>query len=97
MWGKRAGWVDYQGILDGNRLGIAILNHPSSYGYPTYWHVRDYGRFAANPFGVHDFAGGAPSEGAVIVEQNNSLNLHYRVIFHRSDENEAKIEEYFQK
>ena len=36
-------------------LGIAILNHPSSFRHPTHWHVRTYGLFAANPFGIHDF------------------------------------------
>ena len=39
-------------------MGIAILNHPASFRYPTYWHVRDYGLFAANPFGLHDFKWG---------------------------------------
>ena len=28
---------------------------PQNPRYPTWWHVRDYGLFAANPFGQHDF------------------------------------------
>ena len=54
-WGQAAPWVDYSGMVDGQRLGIAILNHPSSFRFPTHWHVRTYGLFAANPFGLRDF------------------------------------------
>ena len=56
-WGKRAEWVDYHGPVDGETVGIAIFNHPSSFRYPTGWHVRTYGLFAANPFAEHSFAG----------------------------------------
>ena len=54
-WGKPSPWVDYVGPVEGKTVGIAILNHPDSFRYPTTWHVRDYGLFAANPFGWHDF------------------------------------------
>ena len=30
---------------------IAILDHRSNPGYPTHWHARGYGLFAANPLG----------------------------------------------
>ena len=39
------------GTVDGKPVTIAILNHPSSTNYPTYWHARGYGLFAANPIG----------------------------------------------
>ena len=54
-WGKRATWVDYTGPVDGKNVGIAVLNHPSSFRFPCYWHVRTYGLFAANTFGEKDF------------------------------------------
>ena len=54
-WGKASPWVDYTGPVEGKTVGVAILNHPDSFRYPTTWHVRDYGLFAANPFGWHDF------------------------------------------
>ncbi|MGO8744573.1 MAG: PmoA family protein [Thermoguttaceae bacterium] len=92
-WGQRADWVDYYGPLLGKTLGIAVLNHPSSFRFPTYWHVRTYGLFAANPFGVHDFAG--KGSGTYTLPAGQSLHLRYRVIFHQGDEKEGKIAEAF--
>jgi hypothetical protein len=55
VWGKRARWVALQGVRQGKVIGVAILNHPASINYPTYWHVRSYGLFSANPLGQGDF------------------------------------------
>ena len=55
IWGKRARWVALQGVRKGKVVGVAILNHPASINYPTYWHVRSYGLFSANPLGQADF------------------------------------------
>jgi len=55
VWGKRARWVALQGIREGKVVGVAVLNHPASINYPTYWHVRNYGLFSANPLGQGDF------------------------------------------
>ncbi len=95
-WGQRADWVDYHAPHDGQTLGIAILNHPSSFRYPTYWHVRTYGLFAANPFGKSDFTGtkGQP-DGSATVEPGKSLVFRYRVILHEGDEKAAHIADAF--
>ena len=93
-WGKRSAWVDYCGVLDGEKVGIAILNHPSSFRFPTYWHVRDYGLFAANPFGVHDFEQlQEVNTGNHTLAKGESITLRYRVLFHKGDTNEAGIAE----
>lgn len=55
VWGERARWVAIQGIKEGKVVGVAILNHPESINYPTYWHARGYGLFSANPLGQGDF------------------------------------------
>ncbi|HEX3997612.1 MAG TPA: PmoA family protein [Pirellulales bacterium] len=95
-WGQRASWVDYDAPHDGQTLGIAILNHPSSFRYPTYWHVRTYGLFAANPFGKSDFtANKSKPDGSATVEPGRSLSLRYRVILHEGDEKKARIAEAF--
>ena len=55
IWGRRAKWVALQGEYENQPKGIAILNHPGSINYPTFWHARDYGLFAANPLGQDFF------------------------------------------
>lgn len=91
-WGKRAEWVDYYGPVDGETVGVAILDHPSNLRFPTYWHVRDYGLFAVNPFGLHDFIRGAPpGAGKYTVPEGKTLTFRYRVIFHKGTTEEADI------
>lgn len=55
IWGKRHRWVALQAVKGGKVVGVAMLNHPASINYPTYWHVRDYGLMSANPLGQGDF------------------------------------------
>jgi len=93
-WGKPAAWVDYYGPVQGETLGIAILNHPSSFRYPTHWHVRTYGLFAANPWGLHDFTGGK-EHSDYTMKKGDSFALRYRVILHKGTEKDAKIAEAF--
>ncbi len=95
-WGKPAAWVDYHGPLDGETVGIAILNHPASFRYPTHWHVRTYGLFAANPFGLHDFYESDQYDGTHRMQANDTITLRYRVILHRGDQTQAKIAEAFE-
>lgn len=94
-WGKRAAWVDYHGPVDGETVGIAILNHPSSFRFPTYWHVRTYGLFAANPFGLRDFERDKEVNGSHTLSRGETITLRYRVLLHRGDEKEAKVAEVF--
>lgn len=96
-WGKPAAWVDYYGKVDGKDVGIACLNHPMSFRFPTRWHVRDYGLFAANPFGLHDFVGKKDVDGSYTLEASESIALRYRILFHTGDANEAKIGEAFER
>lgn len=60
-WGRKASWCDYSGEVDGEMMGIAILDHPDNPNFPTRWHVRDYDLFATNPnpFSTSAFSGGA--------------------------------------
>jgi len=95
-WAKSAAWVDYHGPVEGEELGIAILNHPSSFRFPTHWHVRTYGLFAANPFGLHDFEPNAGKDGKQTLAPGDSMTLRYRVIFHKGDEKAGKIAEAFE-
>lgn len=96
-WGKQAEWVDYSGPVEGQTVGIAILNHPSSFRYPTYWHVRTYGLFAANPFGWHDFLGDKTKDGSHHLAKGDSFVLRYRVVLHSGDATQAEIGRLFEE
>lgn len=94
-WATRATWVDYHGPVDGEHLGIAILDHPTSFRHPTAWHVRTYGLFCANPFGFRQMNPAAES-GAVSFAAGERIGLRYRFIFHSGDERQAGIAEAYE-
>jgi hypothetical protein len=95
-WSKRATWVDYNGLMDGERVGIAILNHPSSFNHPTPWHVRDYGLFTANPFGFKSLDESREDITFTLAKGTRVLMKH-RIIFHKGDEKKAKIAQAFER
>jgi hypothetical protein len=91
-WGKRAAWCDYYGPVGGKTVGIAIFDHPKNPRHPTWWHVRDYGLFAANPFGQHDFEGLADkTAGNLVVPAGKSVTFRYRFYLHEGDVQQAKV------
>ncbi len=94
-WGKPAKWVDYHGPVNGEMLGVAILNHPSSFRYPTYWHVRTYGLFTANPFGLHHFKGSSDHDGSHTLKKGESFTLRHRVLLHKGDEETGCVADVF--
>jgi hypothetical protein len=97
VWGKRSPWVDYHGEVDGEELGIAILDHPGNPRHPTYWHSRAYGLFAANPFGVRDFENDKTRDGSLTVEAGQSVRFRYRVIIHPGDAQTSAIAAQFER
>jgi len=97
IWGKRADWVNYDGKVEGEDVGIAVLDHPKSFHHPTTWHARGYGLFAANPFGLRDFTRDANQDGSWTIPEHKSLTFRYRVIIHHGDYREAHIAEAYQK
>jgi hypothetical protein len=96
-WGKRAEWCDYHGPVDGKIVGLAIFDHPSNPAHPTWWHVRDYGLFAANPFGVHDFEKKPAGTGNMVIPAGRSLTFKYRFYIHEGDEKHAKVAERYKE
>ena len=96
-WAQPAEWVDYQGPVAGEDVGIAIFAQPESLNYPAPWHVRTYGLFAGNPLGKIAFTNDAGDvrkrDPSLKVPKDGKLVLHYRIVLHRGDENDAKLAE----
>lgn len=85
------------GTLEGKKVGVAIFDHPSSFRYPTYWHARDYGLFAANAFGLHDFFNDKSKDGSYTLEKGKTMHFRYRVVIHPGDTAEANIGKLFEE
>jgi hypothetical protein len=67
------------GTVDGHPVTIAILDHPGNPGFPTYWHARGYGLFAANPLGQAVFSEGKEKLNFTLKRGQNQL-FRYRVL-----------------
>jgi len=79
IWGTRAKWMNLYGNIGNEKISLVIADHPKNLSYPTYWHARGYGLFAANPFGVKDFTEGK-KELNHIIPAGETLKLRYRII-----------------
>jgi len=78
-WGKRARWCNLRGQMGAETVNIAIIDHPKNVGYPTYWHARGYGLFAANPLGQKIFSNGK-EELNLKLANGQSTTFRYRVV-----------------
>ncbi len=96
-WGQRAAWCDYYGPVgaDGAIVGIAMFDHPDNPRHPTWWHVRAYGLFAANPFGQHDFERKPAGTGDLVIPAGENVTFKWRLYFHKGTETEAKVAEHY--
>ncbi|MDR1480615.1 MAG: PmoA family protein [Planctomycetaceae bacterium] len=94
-WGKRSNWVDYSGQVGDEVSGITILNHPRSFRHPTWWHVRTYGLFAANPFGIRNFEPTLKQNGIISLKKGESISLYYRVILHKGNAASIDINNFY--
>ena len=90
VWGKRSNWVDYTATLDGEPVGVAIFDNPANPRHPTYWHARDYGLFALNPFGRKAFDE-TQEESAWKLPAGQKLEFRWRVVIHPADANVAEL------
>jgi hypothetical protein len=78
-WGTRGRWCALTGHTGDHLVNIAIIDHPANPGYPTYWHARGYGLFAANPLGRSIFD---PKQTPFnfTLEKDQSAIFRYRII-----------------
>ncbi|MGO9013100.1 MAG: PmoA family protein [Bryobacteraceae bacterium] len=91
VWGKPSNWCDYSGEVNGEEVGIAILDNLSNPRHPVRWHARGYGLFAANPFGLAAFTGDKTQNGSLTIAPGQSVRFRYRVIIHEGDVKDAGI------
>lgn len=96
-WSTRGKWCLLYGTMNNSVISIAIIDHPQNPGYPTYWHARGYGLFAANPLGQKVFSNGKESLNLTL-HKNQSVTFRYRIVIASGKErlSDKKINEIFQ-
>jgi hypothetical protein len=94
VWGKRSQWAYLSGKKDGEIISIAIIDHPRNVGYPTYWHARGYGLFAANPLGQKIFSNGKEELNLKLTKDQTTTFRHRIVIHSKSAMTSGKMEEW---
>ena len=79
VWSSKADWVVLQGRINGQDVSVGIIDHPDNIGYPTYWHARGYGLFAANPLGQKIFSNGR-EELNLRLQPGETVSFRFRLV-----------------
>jgi Family of unknown function (DUF6807) len=78
-WSTRGRWCKVYGKMGNDSISIVIIDHPGNPNYPTFWHARGYGLFAANPLGEKIFTNGKSSKD-IQLQKGESAIFRYRLV-----------------
>ena len=90
VWGTRCRWMKLGSEINGEKVFLVIIDHPDNVGYPTYWHARDYGLFAANTLGQKIFSNGE-KELNFSLNKGETATFRYRLVVASEDLSDAQI------
>ena len=93
VWGTRGAWTKLSGKVNGKDVTVAILDAPGNPGYPTYWHARGYGLFAANPLGQAALSNGKDTLNFSIAE-GTPATFRYRILVLDANPTAADMQKY---
>jgi len=79
VWSTRGKWCKVFGKMDADSVSIVIIDHPLNPNYPTFWHARGYGLFAANPLGEKIFTNGSSAKNLQL-KKGESVTFRYRIV-----------------
>jgi hypothetical protein len=96
VWGTRGRWTLIRAKVDDEPVTVAMLDHPSNPGFPTYWHARGYGLFAANMLGAKEFSKGQ-EEFNFTLESGKSATFRHRVLLRSGKMQPATVEPEYQE
>ncbi|WP_184549187.1 PmoA family protein [Mucilaginibacter sp. FT3.2] len=84
-WSTRGVWCKVYGKMGADSVSIAIIDHPQNPNYPTFWHARGYGLFAANPLGEKIFTNGKSAKN-LHLNKGESVTFKYRIVISNGKE-----------
>ena len=96
VWGTRAHWTMLTGKVGQESIALVIFDHPRNTGFPTYWHARGYGLFAANPLGQEVFSNGKEKLNFTL-EPKQSATFRYRLLIVSGPTTPDQIETQYRK
>lgn len=83
-WSTRGAWCTVYGRIGMDSVSITIFDHQGNPDYPTFWHARGYGLFAANPLGENIFTNGKSSLN-LRLKKGESIQFRYRILIHNGN------------
>lgn len=96
VWAKRSDWVNLTSAIGEEKISLVILDHSENVGYPTYWHARGYGLFAANPLGQEVFSDGKESLNLTL-QAGEDVTFKYRIIVASKDLGKSELDSRFDR
>jgi hypothetical protein len=90
VWGTRCRWMELSSEIKGEPISMVIIDNPGNVGYPTYWHARDYGLFAANTLGQKVFSNGE-NELNFSLKKGETVTIKYRLVIASENLTDAQI------
>jgi hypothetical protein len=84
VWGSRARWMKLSGTINNEKISVVMIDHPDNMDYPTFWHARGYGLFAANPLGKAVFTNGAENLNYMLLKGQTAV-FRYRLVIASDD------------
>jgi hypothetical protein len=78
-WSTRGRWCKVYGKMGNDSMTVAIIDHPENPNYPTFWHARGYGLFAANPLGERIFTNGKSAKNLQL-KKGESVTFRFRIV-----------------
>jgi hypothetical protein len=90
VWGTRCRWMKLASEIKGEQVALVIIDHPENVGYPTYWHARDYGLFAANTLGQKIFSDGEHTLN-FSMRKGETVTFKYRLVVANENLSDEKI------
>jgi hypothetical protein len=94
VWGTRGKWAMLTGDVNGKPVTLAMLDHPKNIGFPTYWHARGYGLFAANPLGQKAMSNGK-EELNFKLDAGKTVTFRHQVLILDGTKTAADLENYY--
>lgn len=86
-WSRSAAWCDYVGSPEGaGVMGVTVFDNEKNERFPTAWHIRSYGLFAANNLYF---------KGGYTLKSGESISYRYRILFRRREMSRDELSDRF--